>query len=263
MFKGMKLRVKFRESWPNPCPKPTCACQEKYFPSKSSSSCLLVKNQKDSFPVRSALNRLAQACQRQILLDNGVMGVVTAPEEGAQPAHFLLSELIAAAPPLALREGSSHPPISIHCCRASHSSNMEEVGGRKEKLKPGSLEPCPHPFSFITSRWKLSTERPAWLGPALGTSLALAMKRGEHSLCKLHPILKTEKCMLIEGHSILLCSLSQSCCWKASLPFSFCQLDGILYTQDIWNCNKTPVTKIKLAMEKAAPARGGSGGGEC
>jgi len=29
---------------------------------------------------------------------------------------------------------------------------MEEVGGRKEKLKPCSPEPCPHPYSFITSR---------------------------------------------------------------------------------------------------------------
>lgn len=181
----------------------------------------------------SAVNRLAQACQRQILLDNRVMGVVTAPGEGEQPAHFLLSELIAAAPLLALREGSSHLPISIHCCRASHSSNMEDMEGRKEKLKPGSLEPCPHPYSFITSRWKLWTERPACLGPALGTSLALAMKRGKHPLCKLHPILKIGKCILIEGNSILLCSLRQSLCWKASLPFSCCQLDGILYIHEI------------------------------
>lgn len=76
-----------------PTPSHHCSCQEEYFPLKSYSSFTSCQESKNSFPVRSALNWLAQTCQRWILLDNGVMGVFPACRDGkkSQPVFRYLN----------------------------------------------------------------------------------------------------------------------------------------------------------------------------
>lgn len=136
-----------------------CSCQEEHFSLKSYSLLTFCQEskKKKSFPVRSALNWLAQACHRWILLDNRVMGVFTASRDrrGASPSSAIWIDHL-----LFLLRWHQHRGAHIFLSASTQAEPLQSLlphkqyeRGRGKMKEIKNWQPRALPTS-LTSLWK-------------------------------------------------------------------------------------------------------------